>query len=70
MISFYNSEVDRYGKNNFSNREEIKEFINKDPTKISWTRNLIKFLEKKQKIVYNNNAIREAYYRPFQKTYL
>lgn len=70
MINFYNSEVDRYSKKKFSNSEEVKEFINKDPTKISWTRNLIKFLEKKQKIDYNSNAIREAYYRPFQKTYL
>jgi predicted helicase len=70
MIDNFNSEIDRSGNKKFSNNEKLKEFINKDPTKISWTRNLIKYFEKKQKIKEDNKAIREAYYRPFQKTYL
>ncbi len=61
-ITFYNAEFER-----FKNAEKIivENFINQDPTKISWNRNLKEDFEKSKKHVYSCKSLRIGYYRPF-----
>lgn len=65
LIKFYNSEVNRL-KN--VSKEDIKNEINVDKNKISWTRGLISHLSKKTKLSFNEKNKRIAFYRPFIKT--
>ena len=58
MIDFYNAEVDRIGHTPKPNM---------DPQKISWSRGLLKALNKKEKLFFKKSNIREALYRPFTK---
>jgi len=64
MISFYNKEIDRYIEEKPQN---VKNFIESDETKINWTNNLIKDLEKGKKHQLLSSKIRETIYRPFTK---
>lgn len=70
MISFYNSEVERYklSINGVSDKQkpDIDSFITSDPTKISWTRALKNNLSKLVTNTYTNNII-TSLYRPFTK---
>lgn len=75
MISFYNSEVERFNKANVGldrkNRAGlINGFINADPTKISWTRALKADLAKDRQFDFNETCITQSLYRPFSKQYL
>lgn len=75
MISFYNSEVDRL-KNTYPTipvkelASLVDNFINTDPTKISWTRALKKDLSLGKKYFYQSNCLTPALYRPFTKQWL
>lgn len=69
-ISFFNSELDRYLKSNTSKIDDIIKFINQDETKISWTANLRKDIERKRKSNFEEGYICEVAYRPFQKQQL
>jgi len=71
MIDFYNSEVDRFQK--AIKRKSINDvigFLDKDPTKISWSSSLIPKLVKGEKAIMEKNKIDESVYRPFFKQYL
>lgn len=68
MIDFYNSELLRYQASAIS-KKEFSDFLNRDPTKISWTSSLIQTLKRKQAIKFNADLVRASFYRPFCKNY-
>jgi len=68
LIAFYNSQRSEFETKRI-NKPDIKvgDFINSDPTKISWTRALKKDLEKNKPHSFHESKITEGYYRPFCK---
>ena len=72
MISFYNSEVERFdqtyaGMGRKFREEKIDNFVNVDLTKISWTRGLKQELVKNRKFFFDDQFIKVGLYRPFTK---
>jgi predicted helicase len=65
-VNFYNKEVKRY-VSVVSKSSKIDKFIDTNPTKISWTRDLKKNLERKIEISFKKNDIKLSQYRPFNK---
>ncbi|SNB03973.1 conserved hypothetical protein [Flavobacterium psychrophilum] len=65
LIAFYNQQREDYfvAKQNNS-KLDVDDFIDTDATKISWTVNLKKDLEKNKNLIFNNNLIPSTY-RPF-----
>ena len=71
MINFYNRQQHAYQQTIKQNPDlSVEEFIDTDPTKISWTRSLRNSIRKKQNYVYSDEKLRIGTYRPFQKQYL
>jgi|JI6StandDraft_1071083.scaffolds.fasta_scaffold04374_4 predicted helicase len=75
MIDFYNSEVDRYkaacdGLAVKSQYPDVGEFINNDPTKISWTRAIKGSLSRFLKREFSAESLNFAMYRPFTKQWM
>lgn len=71
MIDFYNQQQQAYQKSVKSNPDlSVEDFIDTDPTKISWTRSLRNSVKKGITYQYANTKIRTCIYRPFQKQYL
>lgn len=75
MIEFYNSETKRFndknGKLDSKQREKsVNQFLDTDPTKISWTDRLKDQLIKKQKIEYDGSYLIQSLYRPFTRQWL
>jgi predicted helicase len=74
LINFYNDELIRYEKacENLPSKDypEIEGFIQKDPTKISWNRNLINDFYKNKSHFFDESSIIASSYRPFTKTNL
>lgn len=67
MIDFYNQQQQAYQKAVKSNPDlSVEDFIDTDPTKISWTVNLKKDIERKITHTYKDD-IRYSMYRPFSK---
>ncbi len=67
MIDFYNQQQQAYQKSVKSNPDlSVEDFIDTDPTKISWTVNLKKDIERKITHTYKDD-IRYSMYRPFSK---
>jgi len=64
----YNAEVERYKLNN--DEVELKNFVNNDPTKISWSSSLLPKVAKGIKAEFSSNNIVKALYRPFSKQWL
>ena len=69
MIDFYNSEVARYAET--ANRpNDIAEFINLDPTKISWDRPQKTGVKGNRIESFTSNALNKSLYRPFTKNWI
>ncbi|EBR2942735.1 DEAD/DEAH box helicase [Salmonella enterica] len=68
MIDFYNQEVYRYKKSNFSG--EAKDFVNLDQNRMSWTREVFNDVAKGYIHTILDDEFRVALYRPFTKQYL
>jgi len=67
MMSFYNSEIDRYDESDKS--IPLDKFVSLDSTKISWTAQLKIKAHKGYRFDYNENGtLRHAMYRPFVKS--
>lgn len=66
-IEFYNREVNRFDPND---SVEAKNFINTDPTCISWSDSLIPKVEKQIKGSFSSSSFILSSYRPFQKQWL
>jgi predicted helicase len=68
LIAFYNEQVKDYKKTKSENSKiEAKDFIDKDPTKISWTSSLIPKLEKGTTCNLEPQKSYDAYHRPYTK---
>ena len=75
MIAAYNAEVKRFskafsGKGKKEREDGLDAFINKDATKISWTRALKKDVLKEKVQEFDEKSIVPALYRPFTKQWL
>lgn len=74
-IAFYDSEASRFAavyppSKRKERAEALNDFIDTDPTKISWNRSLKGELEKNRRHRFNPNGITLAAYRPFTKLWL
>ena len=70
MISFYNQQVEEYkGAINKNPKIKVEDFIDKDDTKISWTRGLRNRVVKNQSIAADSEVV-TSLYRPFCKQLL
>ena len=68
LIDFYNDQVIDYKKAKSENSKIVaKDFIDKDPTKISWTSSLIPKLEKGIQCSLENKKSYDAFHRPYTK---
>jgi predicted helicase len=68
LISFYNQQRRLFAEAKIANvKMDINEFVDTDPTKISWTVNLKKDVEKDVVHAFNKNEITQGVYRPFCK---
>lgn len=70
MIVFYNTELERFNKQypnlNKKQRElKIENFLDYDPTKISWTRALKNDFSLSKPLEFSDNGFIKALYRPF-----
>lgn len=75
MIDFYNSEVTRFeqafaGKERKQREAAVDDFINTDPTLISWTRASKQDVVKGKQFDFARNALVPSLYRPFTKQWL
>lgn len=75
MIGFYNSEVDRFNTTHSeldtkTRQELVDDFIDTDPTQISWTRALKQDLGKNRRYSFEPDCIVRSLYRPFTKQWL
>ncbi len=68
-VDFYQSEVDRL-KRSESKPTKIGDFTVNDPKKISWSRALLKDLEREKPLQYESGKIMRSIYRPFSKQWL
>ncbi|SEM74503.1 DEAD/DEAH box helicase [Lihuaxuella thermophila] len=72
MIDFYNRQVDEFislGKAD-PTMNDVNDFIDTDPRKISWSRALKQNLRRGKKHPYDESSIIPAMYRPFCKQWL
>ncbi len=69
---FYNCEMDRLSAmmKKSSKTTKIEEFIDTDPTKISWSSSLISNLQRLRKIDFKSVGIVTSVYRPFTKQWV
>ena len=75
MISFYNSEIDRFDKTfptltRKQRGEKIDKFVDNNPEKISWTVNLKAGIARDKLHVFDNHSILKSLYRPFAPQWL
>lgn len=75
MIAFYNGELDRFDRGHAaldkkSRKTAVNDFIDTDPTKISWTRGLKNELAKGARLSFDESRIVPSLYRPFCKLWL
>lgn len=68
MVEFYNMQVDILAQKRKKGRvSSINDFIETDPSKISWSSSLIAHLERGNKALFEPKKIRTELYRPFFK---
>ncbi|KOR32196.1 damage-inducible protein, partial [Achromatium sp. WMS3] len=75
MIAFYNNEVQRFqhtfAKVDKKQREhQVKDFINTDPTKISWSSSLVANFTQFKTSIFYKTKITKSIYRPFHRQWL
>ncbi|WP_273789911.1 type ISP restriction/modification enzyme, partial [Bartonella sp. ML70XJBT] len=75
MIAFYNSEVKRFNKayphvDRKSRENAVNNFVNSDPSKISWSLSLKKQLIRGQFFEFEETCLIRSFYRPFIRQWL
>lgn len=71
MISFFNEQSNAFAAAKKKNAKlEIEEFIDQNPTRISWTRALRKDVSKNVQHNFKENELVKCLYRPFTKEWL
>lgn len=70
-ITFYNSQVEDFKAARAENNKlNVEKFIDRNPTKISWSSSLIPNLERGKKAIFEDDRIVYLSYRPFNKQLL
>ena len=69
MIDFYNQELHRL-KDKKLDYKKIDKFINRDESKIKWTRKIKKFFIKNENLTFNDKYVKYSSYRPFMRSWL
>jgi predicted helicase len=70
-IIFFNNQIDTFQEEKKKKPEtKLNDFIDKDPTKISWSSSLIPKVESGDKATFEEDKIFKASYRPFFKQFL
>lgn len=75
MIAFYTAEVSRFNQahpelDTKARKAVLGDFINTDPTKISWTRALKNELAKNRSFEFESDCLTPSLYRPYTKQWL
>jgi len=70
MISFYNFEVDRFRSASLTSSLSVDDFVNPDPTKISWGVNMKGGVKKGLNRQFDDSRLFLSVYRPFTKSWL
>lgn len=75
MIDFYNAELERLntvhpGLGTKARHAKVDDFINTDPTRISWTRALKQELARNKSFAFEEPSVTTSLYRPFTKQWL
>ena len=75
MIQFYNDQADRFAKEFGKQDKKVREakvnnFINTDPTKISWNRSLKQELVRNKRFSLDETCLTKSLYRPFGKQWV
>ena len=72
MITYYNSELDRYSEltGHADQGRNVQSFIDTDPAKIAWSSSLVSKFERKIYGAFRENATVISIYRPFSKQWL
>ena len=68
LVNTYNEETERYQKS--GKKVPVREFVDTDPKKISWYRELFSKAEKGKKAIFESEKFIEVLYRPFHKQIL
>lgn len=66
-MDYFNKELERYISS--GTKVAAKDFVNRDSSKIAYTRELIRRLSKNQELTFNKSRFFLAEYRPFTKTW-
>ena len=69
MIDFYNSQVDQY-QSLTGQKPEVEQFLDNDPTRISWSRGLKSDLGRLKKYSFDPESIFSGIYRPYCKQWV
>src|SRR5690554_2709845 len=75
MIDFYNAELERFnavyaGLDTKGRQTLVDDFINTDPTKISWTRALKQDFARNKSFSYDQSSLTTSLYRPYTKQWM
>ena len=75
MIDFYNAELERFnavyaGLDTKGRQALVDNFINTDPTKISWTHNIKQDFARNKSLGYEHSSLTTSLYRPFTKQWM
>jgi len=75
MVTFYNSEAERYSQEHgdidkSDAAKTVDQFINTDPTKISWTSSLKDSLAKQKTFEFEEQSLVTSLYRPYSKQWV
>ncbi len=71
MVDYFNAQVDAFAKGVIGQPDlDPEEFIDKNPTKISWSSSLVPHVAKGNRAVFEPESVRTAHYRPFFKQHL
>ena len=70
-IKYYNHQVKQFREAKGKNKKlQVDDFIDTDPKKISWNRNLKNDIEKLKSHTFNKDSLAKCLYRPFTKSHL
>lgn len=67
MIDFYNTELERYNNQKSSKDIKLENFLNNDPTKISWNRSLKSDVARSRSYNFSSESLTLSIYRPYSK---
>lgn len=75
LIANYSSELARFnvahdGLDRKTRQAAVNDFIDNDPTKVSWTHNLKQELAKSSSFEFENSSVYQSIYRPFTKQWV